>query len=118
MHFFEALFPSAIVLRLCPAQFWLLWLAASSFPILIPLLAEMVFWVVPGLNEGRDTYVNISPLSVFSNTRMAGEEYYTITHRWMMGGGSVRILVTKPPNTIHIFPSRLFCLRRMATHWD
>ena len=85
-------------------------LVAVSFPFVVLLLAEIAFRVIPGLNEDRDPFVNISPVSIFSRTtNLAGEEYYNITHPSILGGNNVHILVKKPANTI-----RIFCLGSSA----
>jgi len=51
-------------------------LLAVSFPFVVLLLAEIAFRVIPGLNEDRDPFVNISTVSIFSRTTIAGKEYY------------------------------------------
>lgn len=95
--------------HLSRSRLWLFRLIAVSLPLIILLLAEIAFRVVPGLNEDRDPYVNISPVSVFSRTTIAGQEYYDITHPLIVNGGNVHILVKKPENTI-----RIFCLGSSA----
>src|SRR5580698_3329101 len=89
--------------KLSKRQLWLFRLIAVSLPFIILLLAEIAFRVIPGLNEDRDPYVNISPVSVFSRTTIAGQEYYNITHPLIINGADVHILVKKPANTIRIF---------------
>ena len=95
--------------KLSKRRLWLFRLLAASLPFVILLLAEIAFRVIPGLNEDRDPYVNISPVSVFSRTTIAGQEYYNITHPLIINGGDVHILVKKPANTI-----RIFCLGSSA----
>src|SRR5450631_1153183 len=86
-------------------RLWLFRLLAVSFPFVILLLAEIAFRVIPGLNEDRDPYVNISPVSIFSRTTdpATGKEYYNITHPAILNAADVHILVKKPANTIRIF---------------
>lgn len=105
----QARAPGRHSLPLSRRRLWLFRLVAASLPFVVLLLMEIVFRVVPGLNEDRDPYVNISPVSVFSRKTIEGKEYYTITHRYVLGGSSVRILVDKPANTI-----RVFCLGSSA----
>jgi tetratricopeptide (TPR) repeat protein len=95
--------------KLSKRRLWLFRLLAASLPFVILLLAEIAFRVIPGLNEDRDPYVNISPVSIFSRTIIAGQEYYNITHPLIINGGDVHILVKKPANTI-----RIFCLGSSA----
>ena len=95
--------------KLSRRRLWLFRLLAISFPFVVLLLAEIAFRVIPGLNEDRDPYVNISPVSIFSRTSFAGVEYYNITHKHIIGGNNVHILVKKPENTI-----RIFCLGSSA----
>jgi hypothetical protein len=96
--------------KLSKRRLWLFRLLAVSFPFVVLLLAEIAFRVIPGLNEDRDPFVNISPVSIFSRTtNLAGEEYYNITHPSILGGNNVHILVKKPANTI-----RIFCLGSSA----
>jgi tetratricopeptide (TPR) repeat protein len=90
-------------------RLWLFRLVAVSLPFIILLLAEIAFRVIPGLNQDRDPYVNISPVSIFSRTTIAGQEYYNITHPLIINGADVHILVKKPANTI-----RIFCLGSSA----
>ncbi len=90
-------------------RLWLFRLTAISIPLVIFLLIEIAFRIIPGLNEDRDPYVNISPVSVFSRKTIDGQEYYHITHRFVLGGHGVKILVKKPANTI-----RIFCLGSSA----
>lgn len=90
-------------------RLWLFRLLAVSAPIVFLLLVEAGFRLIPGLEEDRDPYVNISPVSIFSRTTIAGEEYYNITHQSILGGSDVHIPVRKPPNTI-----RVFCLGSSA----
>jgi len=79
-------------------------LVAVSFPFVVLLLAEIAFRVIPGLNEDRDPFVNISPVSIFSRTtNLAGEEYYNITHPSIKNGNDAHILVKKPADMIRIF---------------
>jgi Lysophospholipase L1 and related esterases len=82
---------------------------AISFPFVILLLAEIAFRVIPGLNDERDPYVNVSPIAVFSRTTVDGQEYYNITSQYVLGGNAVHILVRKPADTI-----RIFCLGSSA----
>jgi len=84
-------------------------LLAAGLPLVILLLAEITFRVIPGLNQDRDPYVNISPVSIFSRTTQGGQEYYNITHPLIINGADVHILVKKPANTI-----RIFCLGSSA----
>jgi tetratricopeptide (TPR) repeat protein len=95
--------------KLSKRRLWLFRLVAVSLPFLILLLAEIAFRVIPGLNEDRDPYVNISPVSIFSRTTIGGQEYYNITHPLIINGADVHILVNKPANTI-----RIFCLGSSA----
>lgn len=95
--------------KLSKGRLWLFRLIAVSFPFVILLLAEVAFRVIPGLNEDRDPYVNISPVSIFSRTTIAGQEYYNVTHPLIENGEDVHILVKKPANTI-----RIFCLGSSA----
>ncbi len=88
---------------------WLFRFVAASLPFIVLLLVEIAFRITPGLNEDRDPYVNISPVSIFSRTMTGGQEYYNITHPQVIGGGGVHILVKKPANTI-----RIFCLGSSA----
>jgi tetratricopeptide (TPR) repeat protein len=90
-------------------RLWLFRLIAVSFPLVVLLLAEVAFRIIPGLNEDRDPYVNISPVSVFSRTTIRGQEYYNITHPLARDSGRISILVKKPANTI-----RIFCLGSSA----
>jgi hypothetical protein len=82
---------------------------AAGLPLVILLLAEIAFRVIPGLNQDRDPFVNISPVSIFSRTTIGGQEYYNITHPLIINGADVHILVKKPANTI-----RIFCLGSSA----
>ena len=84
-------------------RLWLFRLTAIIIPFVVFVLVELAFRIIPGLNEDRDPYVNISPVSVFSRKTIEGKEYYCITHRYVLGGQSVRILVKKPANAIRIF---------------
>src|ERR1019366_2500038 len=85
-------------------RLWLFRMLAVSFPFVVLLLAEIAFRVIPGLNEDRDPFVNISPVSIFSRTtNLAGEEYYNITHPSIKNGNDAHILVKKPADTIRIF---------------
>ena len=95
--------------KLSKRRLWIFRLLAVSFPFVLLLLAEIAFRVIPGLNEDRDPYVNISPVSIFSRTTLGGQEYYNITHPLILGGENVHILVKKPANTI-----RIFCLGSSA----
>jgi tetratricopeptide (TPR) repeat protein len=97
--------------KLSTQRLWLFRVLAVSFPFVVLLLAETAFRVIPGLNEDRDPFVNISPVSIFSRTTSAitGEEYYNITHPSILGGNNVHIPVKKPANTI-----RIFCLGSSA----
>jgi tetratricopeptide (TPR) repeat protein len=91
---------------------WCLWsfrLLAFSIPFLLLSLVEIAFRLIPGTDDAQDPYVNISPVSVFSKTTIDGQEYYKITHRWVLDSGNVRFLVKKPTNTI-----RIFCLGSSA----
>jgi tetratricopeptide (TPR) repeat protein len=90
-------------------RLWLFRMLAISFPLIILLLAEIAFRVIPGLNDERDPYVNISPIAVFSRTTVDGQEYYNITSQYVLGGNAVHILVRKPADTI-----RIFCLGSSA----
>lgn len=90
-------------------RLWLFRLLVVSVPLIILLLAEVAFRVIPSLNEDRDPYVNISPVSIFSRTTIGGQEYYNITHPLILNGEDVHILVKKPANTI-----RIFCLGSSA----
>src|SRR5208337_2548698 len=111
----ESKMPPGKMVRVEPAaplstgRKWLFRFIAVTLPFIILLLVEMTFRIIPGLNEDRDPYVNISPVSIFSRTMTGGQEYYNITHRWVIGGGGVHILVRKPANTI-----RIFCLGASA----
>jgi tetratricopeptide (TPR) repeat protein len=89
--------------KLSKRWLWLFRLIAVSSPLIILLLAEVTFRVIPGLNQERDPYVNISPVSIFSRTKIGGQEYYNITHPLVVNGGNVHVLVKKPANTIRIF---------------
>ena len=82
---------------------------AVSLPFVFLLLVEIVLRLNPGLNDDRDPYVNISPVSIFSRTTIDGREYYNITHRYVLGGGGIHVLVKKPANTL-----RIFCLGSSA----
>lgn len=84
-------------------------LVTACFPLVVLLLAEISFRIVPRLNEDRDPYVNISPISIFSRTMVDGKEYYNITHPSVINGADVHIPVKKPQNTI-----RVFCLGSSA----
>lgn len=86
-------------------RLWLFRLLAISLPLVVLLLVEIAFRFIPGLNEDRDPYVNISPVSIFSRTTspITGEEYYNITHPAVLNANDVHILVKKPANTIRIF---------------
>lgn len=84
-------------------RLWLFRLTAISIPLVLILLIEIAFRVIPGLSEDQDPYVNISPVSVFSRKIIDGKEYYYITHRWVLGNHSLQIAVKKPANTIRIF---------------
>ncbi len=95
--------------KLSNRRLWLFRLFAVSLPFIILLLAEIAFRIIPGLNEDRDPYVNISPVSIFSRTTIGGQEYYNITHPLIINGAEVHILVKKPANTI-----RIFCLGSSA----
>jgi tetratricopeptide (TPR) repeat protein len=90
-------------------RLWLFRLLAAGLPLVILLLAEIAFRVIPGLNQDRDPFVNISPVSIFSRTTLGGQEYYNITHPLIINGADVHILVKKPANTI-----RIFCLGSSA----
>ncbi len=90
-------------------RLWLFRLIAISFPLVILGLVEISLRIIPGLSEDRDPFVNISPVSAFSRSWVAGQEYYSITHRQILGAGSTRILVKKPANTL-----RIFCLGSSA----
>jgi tetratricopeptide (TPR) repeat protein len=94
---------------IAPRRKWLFRLIAVSLPFIFLLLVEIVFRLIPALNEDRDPYVNISPVSIFSRTTIEGQQYYNITHRYVLGGGGIHILVKKPANTI-----RIFCLGSSA----
>src|ERR1039457_7707092 len=62
-------------------RLWLFRMLAVSFPFVVLLLAEIAFRVIPGLNEDRDPFVNISPVSIFSRTtNLAGGEYRSEEH--------------------------------------
>ena len=95
--------------KLSKRRLWLFRFVGVSLPFIILLLAEVAFRIIPGLNQDRDPYVNISPVSIFSRTTIAGHEYYNITHPLIVNGGNVHILVKKPANTI-----RIFCLGSSA----
>ena len=83
---------------------------SAGLPLFLLLLAEIAFRVIPGPNEDRDPYVNISPVSIFSRTTdAAGREYYNVTHPRILNAKDVHILVKKPANTI-----RIFCLGESA----
>jgi len=82
---------------------------AVSFPLVILLLAELAFRIVPTLDDERDPFVNISPMAVFSRTTTNGQEYYNITSQHVLGGSAVHIPVKKPLGTI-----RIFCLGSSA----
>ena len=82
---------------------------ALALPFVLLALLEAAFRLVPGLNEDRDPYVNISPVSAFSHTFTNGQEYYNITHSNILGGESVHFPVKKPANTF-----RVFCLGSSA----
>jgi tetratricopeptide (TPR) repeat protein len=101
--------PAGLVAPLSAGRKWLFRFVAASLPFIVLLLAEIAFRIIPGLNEDRDPYVNISPVSIFSRTVTGGQEYYNITHPQVIGGGGVHILVKKPANTI-----RIFCLGSSA----
>jgi hypothetical protein len=101
--------PAGQVAPLSAGRKWLFRFVAASLPFIVLLLAEIAFRIIPGLNEDRDPYVNISPVSIFSRTMTGGQEYYNITHRWVIGSRGVHILVKKPANTI-----RIFCLGSSA----
>jgi tetratricopeptide (TPR) repeat protein len=90
-------------------RLWLFRMVAVSFPFILLLLVEIAFRVIPGLNDERDPYVNISPLTVFSRTTVDGQEYYNIKYQHVLGGNAVHILVKKPADTI-----RIFCLGSSA----
>ncbi len=90
-------------------RLWLFRTLAVCFPFLILLLAEIAFRVIPGLNDERDPYVNISPLAVFSRTTVDGQEFYNITNRYVLGASAVHIPIRKPAGTI-----RIFCLGSSA----
>jgi len=101
--------PGEPAVPLSTGRKWLFRFVAVALPFIFLSLVEIAFRVIPGLNEDRDPYVNISPVSIFSRTMIAGQEYYNITHPWVIGGGGVHILVKKPVNTI-----RIFCLGASA----
>ncbi|HET6349154.1 MAG TPA: hypothetical protein VFH88_08730 [Candidatus Krumholzibacteria bacterium] len=83
---------------------WTSRLVAAALPFVVLLLIEGAFRVIPGLNQDRDPYVNISPMSVFSRTKDAsGTEYYNVSHPDILHGGEIHIPVKKPANTIRIF---------------
>jgi tetratricopeptide (TPR) repeat protein len=84
-------------------RLWLFRTLAISFPLVVLFLAEIAFRIIPGLNDERDPYVNISPLAVFSRTTVDGKEYYNITNRYVLGGSAVHFPVKKPADTIRIF---------------
>jgi hypothetical protein len=52
--------------KLSKQRLWLFRLLVVSIPLVILLVAEIAFRVIPGLNEDRDPYVNISAVSIFS----------------------------------------------------
>jgi hypothetical protein len=78
--------------------------------LILVLLAEVVFRLVPALNQERDPNVNISPVSIFSRTTDAnGEQFFHVTHKFILNAESIRIPVKKPANTV-----RIFCLGSSA----
>ncbi len=90
-------------LRFSTRRLWLFRILAVSFPLVILLLTEIAFRIVPALDDERDPFVNISPIAVFSRTTSNGQQYYNITSQHVLGGSAVHIPVKKPPGTIRIF---------------
>jgi tetratricopeptide (TPR) repeat protein len=96
--------------RLSPQRLWLFRLIGIGFPFALLLLAEMAFRIVPSLSGDRDPNVNISPVSIFSRTKSpSGEEYYNVSHQFILNAETIQIPVKKPANTI-----RIFCLGSSA----
>jgi tetratricopeptide (TPR) repeat protein len=74
-------------------------------PFLLLLLIEAALRLFTAGGQAVDTYVNVSPFSVFSRESVDGVEYARITHRLAYAERNVRFQVHKPAGTV-----RLFCL--------
>ena len=74
-----------------------------SLPFLVLFILEVYLHLFSIVDEAPNSYVNVSPFSIFTREKINGKEFARITHRFAYAERNIQFTVRKPENTIRIF---------------